>query len=274
MNTQAAVIAVTGIVTCLALASRWAWATRLAVSAVGEVSVEFASLRPKQLFTQHQWWGQWPGAVWRWGLQQDSGNNDEGLADGPSPLGCTLQMRLMQCHKSPGPGDESGIKAVLDVTHQKSSVPEDRCRSYLLPLERSWEAWGHGEPALWIYQQCVGVGRKCSAEFFLPGINGMQGGNPLLDVLCGLWHLLFSLVQYVLTLKYVLIWHSPMPLHFQEHFISRCSMRSSIVSAHSGFWCVTSWLPATANGTVILFLGLNSADLTVLSNSIFFFLQK
>lgn len=172
MNTQAAVIAVTGIVTCLALASRWAWATRLAVSAVGEVSVEFASLGPKQLFTQHQWWGQRPGAVWRWGLQQDSGNNDEGLADGPSPLGCTIQMRLLQCHKSPGPGDESGIKAVLDVTHQKSSGPEDRCRSYPLPLERSWEAWGHGEPALWIYQQCVGVGRKCSAEFFWPGING------------------------------------------------------------------------------------------------------
>lgn len=109
MNTQSAV---PGIVTCLALAWRWAWATRLAVSAV-EVSAEFAFLGPKQRFTQCLWWEQWPGAVWHWGLWQKSGNNNGGLVDGPSPLGCTLQIRLMQCHMSPGLHDRGGIKAVF-----------------------------------------------------------------------------------------------------------------------------------------------------------------
>lgn len=55
-------------------------------------------------------------------------------------------------------------------------------------------------------------------------------------------------------------------------------MRSSTFQANSGFWCVTSWLPTAANRTVILvfffFLRLNSADLTVLSNSVFFFFSS
>lgn len=67
--------------------------------------------------------------------QRESGNNEKGLADGPSPRGCPLWMRLMQWQMSPGLGDKGGIKAVLDVAHQKLSIPEDRGRSCLLALE-------------------------------------------------------------------------------------------------------------------------------------------
>lgn len=37
-------------------------------------------------------------------------------------------------------GVEGGTRAVLDVTDQKSSVPEDRCCSYLMDLESSRNA--------------------------------------------------------------------------------------------------------------------------------------
>lgn len=269
MNTQAAVIAMAGIVTCLALASRWAWATRLAVSAV-EVSAEFALLGPKQPFTQCLWWEGWAGAVWHWGLQQKSGNINEGLADGPSPLGCTLQIRLMQCHMSPGLHDKGGIKAVLDVTNPKCFIPEDCCCSYLLALESSWNAWGHREAALWIYQHCVGVGRKCSGDFFfLVGVNSTQWGNPLLDVLCGLWQS-SGLVQYTLTLlnkhRFDLLLY---PFTSRNTLLVGADLVSFLPSQIFDVLFLVFQLQQIV--VILLFLGLNSADLTVLSNSVVFF---
>lgn len=191
---------------------------------------------------------------------------------GPHLWGAPFEWGWCNATLSPGSGDKGGIKAALDVTHQKSSGPEDRCRSYLLPLESLWNAWGHQEPALRIYQRCVGGGRKCSGEFFCQEWTVRSAGiHPL--AFCVDSDIVVQLgTVHAGPVKCISIWPSPVPLHFQERFISRGSMRSSIVPAYSGFWCVTSWLPTTANGTVILlFLGLNSADLTVLSKSVFFF---
>lgn len=153
MTSRAAVSVLTGIVACLTLTSRLAWATHLVLSA------EFASLDLEQCFTQHLWEGPWPGAVWHWGLWQGSRDNDEGAL---TPGIHSSNKADAMPHAS---GVEGGLRFVLDVTDQKSSIPEDHCCSCLMALESSRNAWGHGEPATWAYQHCVGVGRKCSGEW-------------------------------------------------------------------------------------------------------------
>lgn len=104
-------------------------------------------------------------------------------------------------------------------------------------------------------------------------VNSTHCGNPLLGVLCGLWQSV-DMVQYVLTLlnkhRFDLLLY---PFTSRNTLLVGADLISFLPSL--GFSCVTTCLPTTANGTVILlFLGLNSADLTVLSNSVFFFPSK
>lgn len=119
----------------------------------------------------------------------------------------------------------------------------------------------------------VGVGGKCAGEWCFSRRYWYTGWKSA--AWCFMWTLTV-LVQLNTVLgdpvKYIGIWPSPVGLlpWTSRNTISRYSRRPSGVSVHSDY--VTSWLPTMANGIVMfLFLWLNSADLIVLSNSVFFF---